>query len=105
MQGADAFAFQVQLNLNIDEERAKDIATHVAFSLIGGDESKGVTLAQFTEFLNKWVKDPKGNQEFMLHTVFSSQDRDENGFIDEAPPHITNRPCPCSYRPLLIPVS
>ena len=72
--------------MSIEEERAKDIATHVAFSLSGGNKSKGVTLAQFDEFFTKWVEDPKGNQEFMIHTVFSSQDTDENGFIDEVLP-------------------
>lgn len=92
----------MQLNLNIEEERAKDIATHVAFSLIGGDETKGVTQEKFTEFLTKWVDDPKGNQEFMLHTVFSSQDRDENGFIDEASRTNTTTRAPAHARVIYV---
>lgn len=39
-------------------------------------------MVQFVDFKKKWVNDPKGNQQFMLHTIFSSQDKDENGFID-----------------------
>ena len=30
----------------------------------------------------QWVDDPKGNQQFVMHTVFSSQDKDRNGYLD-----------------------
>ena len=64
----------IHLNLSIEAERAKDIATFVSFSLAGGKKGGTITMAQFIEFKKNWVDDHQGNQKFMLHTVFSSQD-------------------------------
>merc|ERR1712166_1386958 len=72
----------VQLNLSIEAEHAKDIAAYVAFSLAGGEGSGTITKEQFDGFKKKWVDNPKGNQQFVMHTVFSSQDKDRNGYLD-----------------------
>ena len=45
----------VQLNLSIEEERAKDIAAYVAFSLAGGNESGTISEDQFDDFKKKVV--------------------------------------------------
>jgi len=73
----------IHLNLSIEAERAKDIATFVSFSLAGGIKGGTITMAQFIEFKKNWVDNDQGNQKFMLHTVFSSQDTDQSGFIEE----------------------
>jgi len=78
----------VQLNLGLTEYEAQDCATLVAWQLSGGfniatgQDNGGISMGAFTKFKTEYVEDPAGNQKFMLHTVFSSQDKDGNGYID-----------------------
>jgi Ca2+-binding EF-hand superfamily protein len=75
------------LNLDLEREACKDIATDVAFKLALGEHSSSreITNDQFVQFKKKYadITSP-GNQEFVLRTVFRVYDKDGNGYLDEA---------------------
>jgi hypothetical protein len=71
------------LNLDMDRETCKAIATEVAFKLARcGDNATDLTKPQFVEFKKKYILDPKGNQSFVFRTVFRAYDKDGNGYLD-----------------------
>lgn len=80
-----------QLNLGLTEQEAKACAIQCAWQLAGcfdietGVHKKGLTQAEFVKFKSNYADmqgNPQGNQKFVMHTVFSSQDTDGNGFLD-----------------------
>ena len=72
----------VQLNLDINEEEAKEIATKVAYELAGGTPMSPISKRQFSSFKENFVMSPKGNQSYVFRTIFAAYDTDGNGFID-----------------------
>jgi Ca2+-binding EF-hand superfamily protein len=77
----------LSVNLNISEGRCKFIATRVVMELatgLSGDEAmeKELTPEQFHDFRTKYMKDPKGSQEFFHRTVFAAFDADGNNSLD-----------------------
>lgn len=82
------------VNLNLPDERCRDIATHVAFMLAKNIKSENIqdadaseldrepTVAELSDFL-EMIKTPKGEQEFFHRTVFQAFDQDGNGTLDQ----------------------
>ena len=84
------------VNLNLEEERCRSIATEVAFQLAsehadGATEARGsdgvkriMTVTEFVRFRTLVVDDPKGRQNFFHRCVFTAFDSDGNGYLDAA---------------------
>lgn len=94
------------VNLNLPEQKCRDIATEVAYKLakkIGknfqscptldaidqpddddvvlAEQNREPTLKEISRFLD-FVQTPSGEQEFFHRTVFETYDRDGNGYLD-----------------------
>jgi Ca2+-binding EF-hand superfamily protein len=71
------------LNLDLDRELCKDIATDVAFNIAGGGGSRELSYNDFKKFKKQYagITSP-GNQEFVFRTVFRVYDKDGNGYLD-----------------------
>ena len=85
-------------NLNLDDSKCKEIATHVAYTLATTDkhnedqksssstnatEPRILNKEEFHRFRQKYVTDPRGSQEFFHRTVFAAFDLDSNGQLDK----------------------
>ena len=75
------------VNLGLEDDVCKSIATDVAFSMVegvGSNQNRGtMTAEQFSAFYQA-VKTPKGQLEFFHRTIFQAFDKDNNGAIDQA---------------------
>jgi len=81
------------VNLNLPEEKCREIATHVAYQLSKNIKSENInevekselhrepTVKELSSFL-EMIRTPKGEQEFFHRTVFQAFDQDENGTLD-----------------------
>ena len=70
------------LNLDIDREKCKEIATEVAYKL-AGTNAQELTSEQFVQFKAQYAEiTSPGNQEFVFRTVFRVYDTDGNGLLD-----------------------
>jgi Ca2+-binding EF-hand superfamily protein len=87
----------LSVNLNIPEQRCRDIATDVAYQMAKkktsimsslrdmseSTKAREPTVQEFQSFLTMVHPDnPKGQQEFFHRTVFATYDVDGNGYID-----------------------
>lgn len=83
------------VNLNMSEEKCRQIATDVAFSLAVGKtirqtkrkryikKNRRLTKQEFHEFRANYIVDPKGSQEFFHRTVFATFDKNGNGTLED----------------------
>mmetsp|Transcript_19733 Transcript_19733/g.23492 ORF Transcript_19733/g.23492 Transcript_19733/m.23492 type:complete len:186 (-) Transcript_19733:163-720(-) len=73
------------VNLGIGEDKCREIATNVAYSLACDSKSDNTTSLSENQFLNfttNYVNSPKGQQEFFHRTVFATFDVDGDNTLD-----------------------